>query len=184
MGLRLLALGFVLLATSATADVAGWRQVGTPTLTAPITSIRAMVVDPLTPTTLYVAESNAGIETQPPLTPIGHGVLKSIDGGVTWTAANTGLTNPYVVALAIDPTSPGTLYAGTDGDGVFVTTDGGDTSSGRSTVGSAGHRSTSGSSAIKPTRSRSSRARRRRCTRETTTAPSTASRPTPRTSIG
>ncbi|MBK7920340.1 MAG: hypothetical protein IPJ94_29640 [Chloroflexi bacterium] len=32
---------------------------------------------------------------------------------------NTGLTNIHVLALAIDPQTPTTLYAGTDGGGVF-----------------------------------------------------------------
>lgn len=59
-------------------------------------------------------------------------VLKSTDAGTTWSAADTGLTNPAsptdsedlrVDALALDPRSPNVLYAGT-GLGVFKTTDG------------------------------------------------------------
>ena len=38
---------------------------------------------------------------------------------------NTGLTNLSVRSLALDPTTPSTLYAGTYGGGVFKTTDGG-----------------------------------------------------------
>ena len=41
------------------------------------------------------------------------GVFKSTNGGGNWV--NTGLTNSYVLALAIDPVTPTTLYAGTDG---------------------------------------------------------------------
>lgn len=37
---------------------------------------------------------------------------------------NVGLSNTFVQALTIDPSSPDTLYAGTDGSGVFKTTDG------------------------------------------------------------
>ena len=55
------------------------------------------------------------------------GVFKSTDSGGTWTAANTGLTSRSVYALAIDPTSPATLYAGTHGGGVFKSTDSGGT---------------------------------------------------------
>ena len=41
-------------------------------------------------------------------------MFKSTDGGDTWNVANTGLPdNAFVTALAIDPTTPGTLYAGT-----------------------------------------------------------------------
>ena len=64
-------------------------------------------------------------------------VLKSTDGGGTWQAASTGLSDEgAVVALAVDPTTPRTLYAGTTplvpryngpctGGGVFTSTDGG-----------------------------------------------------------
>ena len=44
--------------------------------------------------------------------------FKSTDGGSSWQAVNTGLPDTGVVALAIDPTTPSTLYAGTDGAGV------------------------------------------------------------------
>ena len=53
------------------------------------------------------------------------GVFKSTDGGGSWTAINTGLTNTEVQALAIDPSAPGTLYAGTYAGGVFKSTDAG-----------------------------------------------------------
>ncbi|MBI4577995.1 MAG: hypothetical protein HY722_17170, partial [Planctomycetes bacterium] len=52
------------------------------------------------------------------------GLFKTTDGGASWSAANTGLTSTIVRALAIDPSAPSTLYAGTVG-GVFKTTDGG-----------------------------------------------------------
>ena len=54
-------------------------------------------------------------------------MFKSTDSGSTWAAANTGLTNLDVYALAIDPTTPATLYAGTKGGGVFRSTDSGGT---------------------------------------------------------
>ena len=49
-------------------------------------------------------------------------MFKSTNGGGNWI--NTGLTDTSVYALAIDPKTPATLYAGTDG-GVFKSTDGG-----------------------------------------------------------
>src|SRR5207244_10968909 len=53
-----------------------------------------------------------------------NGVFKTTNGGGSWTAVNTGLTNFQVTALAIDPQTPATVYAGT-ANGVFKSTDGG-----------------------------------------------------------
>ena len=58
---------------------------------------------------------------------IAGGVRKSVDGGATWSDANSGLTTPIVQALAIDASGPQTLYAGTVGGGIFRTDDGGAT---------------------------------------------------------
>jgi photosystem II stability/assembly factor-like uncharacterized protein len=57
------------------------------------------------------------------------GVFRSTDHGDTWSAFDAGLTNAGVEALAIDPTTPSTLYAGSDGGvfGVSKSTDGGRT---------------------------------------------------------
>jgi len=46
-------------------------------------------------------------------------VFKSTDGGENWHAFNMGLVNLHVFALAIDPVTPTTIYAGTD-IGVFA----------------------------------------------------------------
>ena len=53
------------------------------------------------------------------------GVFKSTNGGGNWSAVNTGLTATSVSALAIDPKTPATLYAGTYNGGVFKSTNGG-----------------------------------------------------------
>ena len=66
-----------------------------------------------------VAENSAGI-TQ------GEDITFTLLADV-WTAANSGLPeNTKVNAIAIDPSNPETVYAGTSGGGVFKTTDGGD----------------------------------------------------------
>ena len=54
------------------------------------------------------------------------GVFKSTNGGMTWTALNSGLTHLDVFSLAVDPTNPATVYAG-GGGRVFKSTDGGQT---------------------------------------------------------
>ena len=77
------------------------------------------MIDPTAPTTLYAATS--------------EGVFKSIDSGGSWTPVDTGLKKDSVVALAIDPNTSTTLYAGTSGlssprqGAVFKSTDGGAT---------------------------------------------------------
>ena len=81
--------------------------------------VYAMVVDPANQATLY----SAGLDS---------GVYKSTNSGVSWFAANNGLTYRAVQALAISMSNPGVLYAGTDqngstNSGVYVSTDGGGT---------------------------------------------------------
>src|SRR5450432_1915724 len=62
--------------------------------------IRALAIDPTAPQTVYAG------------TFYGGGVFKSVNGGSSWNAVNTGLTNINVSSLAIDPTTPQTIYAG------------------------------------------------------------------------
>jgi len=70
-----------------------------------------LAVDPQAPGTLYVATAGC--------------LYKSIDGGQLWSAADRGLPDSTVHALAIDPARTTTLYAGTEEDGLFKSTDGG-----------------------------------------------------------
>jgi len=91
------------------------------------TAVTVLVIDPFDPNTLYAATQ--GIYT----TPRGfRGVFKSVDGGASWTPANSGLdglaqTGVIVAAMAVDPNHRGTLYAATSGDGVYKTADWGAT---------------------------------------------------------
>lgn len=54
------------------------------------------------------------------------GVYKSNNSGDNWSAVNTGLTHLTIYALAVDPVTNNTIYAGTFGGGIFKSTDGGD----------------------------------------------------------
>ncbi len=80
-------------------------------------SVYCLVPDPSNAATVY-----AGTD---------RGVYRSDDAGASWRAANAGLPAFRVQTIAIDPTSPSTLYAGTltpDGVqsvGIFKSTDGG-----------------------------------------------------------
>ncbi len=86
------------------------------TALAPVTPDTAVIVnmvavDPANANGLYAGTS--------------HGVHASTDLGTTWSAANQGLANTWVTALALDPAAPATLYAGTERSGIFKTTNGG-----------------------------------------------------------
>ena len=92
-----------------------WRAAGLPN-----TNVQALAIDPSTRSTLYAGWGSdvGGL--------IRGGVYKSTDGGGSWSAVNTGLSYMYVDAVAIDPSTPSTLYAaGNYGSGVFQSTDGG-----------------------------------------------------------
>lgn len=65
--------------------------------------------------------------TTPGVARVGNGgAAKTTNSGASWTAINTGLTNATVNSLAIDPSNPTTVFAGTAGSGVFKSTNGGD----------------------------------------------------------
>ena len=78
------------------------------------TGVSALAVDPENSSIVY-----AGIYQQDVFRS-GEGVLRSTDGGASWSQINEGLTNTDVRALAIDPQDPTKVYAGTYGGGVFV----------------------------------------------------------------
>ena len=87
-------------------------------------ALSAIQINPKNPNIVYASSALSDTDKR--------SVVKSTDGGQTWKAADTGLTEPAsptdsedlrVDALALDPRSPNVLYAGT-GLGVFKTTDG------------------------------------------------------------
>jgi len=51
-----------------------------------------------------------------------HTVRKSVDGGLTWSDASTGLPDVPANALALDPIVPNRIWLGTD-VGMYVSTD-------------------------------------------------------------
>lgn len=52
-------------------------------------------------------------------------IYKTRDGGQTWTNLSRGMSYSRVIAMAIDPVYPATVYAGTKGDAVYKSHDGG-----------------------------------------------------------
>ncbi len=56
----------------------------------------------------------------------GNGVYRTDNGGTTWFAVNTGIpTSTSIRSMAIDKTSPSTLYVGTDSSYMYKTVNGG-----------------------------------------------------------
>ena len=52
-------------------------------------------------------------------------IYKSRDGGKTWSNLSKGMSYSRVIAMAVDPVYPATIYAGTKGDAVYKSYDGG-----------------------------------------------------------
>ena len=88
--------------------------------------VYALVMDPADTSTLF-----AGLAGGVALV-IGN-VFKSTDGGATWTCMDNGIpryreNSSYtngILSLALDPTNSSIVYAGTQYDGVFMSSDGG-----------------------------------------------------------
>ena len=116
-----------------------------------------VAVDPQTPSTLYLTSFFAGVKKSvdggitwsaagPDVEDFAPGVVviapsapqtvfagdfqtglyKSTDGGATWTAVS-GLPEPFVSALAVDPTDADVVYASVSGEGIYKSTNGGTT---------------------------------------------------------
>ena len=60
---------------------------------------------------------------------VSHRVLRSKDGGLTWSRASLGLPPDQMsdILFSLRYASDRTAYAATAGDGIYVTSDGGDT---------------------------------------------------------
>jgi hypothetical protein len=71
-----------------------------------------LALDPAHPGTLYAA--------------CVLGVYKTVDGGASWASFSTGIAGgAFIQCVAIDPTTPATVYAGTYFNGIYKSTDGG-----------------------------------------------------------
>jgi photosystem II stability/assembly factor-like uncharacterized protein len=92
-----------------------WRQVP---IAVPVgAAITSFAIDPATPSIVYAAYDSYNLDYSDK-----GGVFKSVDGGETWVAAQNGLSDAGVLALAIDPSAPTRIYAAAE-NGVFMSTD-------------------------------------------------------------
>jgi hypothetical protein len=81
-----------------------------------VASISSLAIDPVTPTTLY-AGTQCTQNSQ---------ILRSVDGGASWTAASNGLpTFVSISTLAIDPQATSSIFALTESGQLFQTTNAG-----------------------------------------------------------
>jgi photosystem II stability/assembly factor-like uncharacterized protein len=86
-----------------------WARLATPARTTELD------IDPTNPDRMIVTTAESGI-------------LRSLDGGQTWTPVNTGLGDVVLfVSIAIAHDGSGMVYAGTSENGLFTSTDFGDT---------------------------------------------------------
>jgi len=90
-----------------TSQAEAWARIGQ---SLPDQYISSLVIHPTQPAVLYVG-GRAGVQ-------------KSADGGQTWQAMNTGLTTLNIRTLVMSPRDPQLLYAGTNGSGLYRSTDG------------------------------------------------------------
>lgn len=74
-------------------------------------AIVVIALHPRNPSILYVATNDY--------------IYKSRDEGATWENISAGMSHSRVIALAIDPAYPAIVYAGTKGDAVYKSFDGG-----------------------------------------------------------
>lgn len=87
-----------------------WNRIGQ---SLPDPFISSLLIHPTEPSTLYIGGP--------------AGVWKSGDSGKTWKAVNQGIATLNIRALAMNPKNPELLYAGTNGSGLYRSTDAGAT---------------------------------------------------------
>ena len=87
----------------------------------PTLGVSAIAFAPTDPTIVYIGTGDRDASDSP-----GMGVMKSLDGGLTWEFANSGISGYVVGDLAVHPANGDQVVASTS-NGIFKTTDGGET---------------------------------------------------------
>lgn len=84
--------------------------------------VSSIVVHPTNPNIIYIGTGDRDSYDAP-----GYGVWRSLDGGLTWAAHNTGMGNKTVSEILMHPTNPDIMIAGTSSSRVYRTINGGTT---------------------------------------------------------
>jgi uncharacterized repeat protein (TIGR01451 family) len=72
------------------------------------------------------SSSSVNFPTTPGVVRVGNGgMTKSGNGANSWFSSNSGMTSSSVLSLAIDPSNPSVVFAGSNGGGVLKSTNGG-----------------------------------------------------------
>jgi photosystem II stability/assembly factor-like uncharacterized protein len=118
-----------------------WQQEGSPGL---VCVSGGLAVAPSSPEVLYAGGSGKSPAPYLCKPPFSTRVARSGDGGATWTDASAGLPLEVASSIAVDPRDPNVVYVSIapgaalpEGDGVWKSTDGGQTWS-RAGAGLAG----------------------------------------------
>jgi len=82
--------------------------------------VRDIAIDPFNGQHLFATSSSA--DTSGGFNPNSAGVLRSTDGGNTWSALNSGLAWPMAYPVAGDPQDSNKLYTGSPGGGYYKLT--------------------------------------------------------------
>jgi photosystem II stability/assembly factor-like uncharacterized protein len=80
-------------------------------------NVQSLALDPVELGVVYVGTGWGSFD--------GNGVWKSTDSGETWAAANRGMIDYGITALAVHPTDSQVIYAGGNGSEFWKSTDGG-----------------------------------------------------------
>jgi len=86
-------------------------------------SVGSIALDPSNPNTIYVGTGEPHTSDSYP----GIGILKSTDGGQTWTNLQGPFLNSHIGGLAVDPNNPMNVLAASIDQGLQRSTDGGST---------------------------------------------------------
>src|SRR5438046_4367997 len=89
-------------------------------------TITALAIDPQKPSTLYAGITDSRFKWSEGIPPAGK-LFKTTDGGRSWRAMGADLPKAEILAIAIDPRAPATIYLSASPRRIFKSIDSGAT---------------------------------------------------------